>query len=362
MLRKISKHFNCFIFLSVMFAFIINITSCTDPSSPVLPSNSEEAVIAFSSNSGETWELINVDNFATTILINSFNSGNTILTYGSKSSGYEIGRSTNGGDNWINVYPISDILAMSPTGQNNNGILVGTEGRIFRTNNDCTNLNIVPSGISNDLTDVAFNTLTGTGIIAGTNNLLRSSDQGNSWIITAVAYSDSALITQVDYTADGFFMTYLYKKYYNAFAKDSILKSSDDGLSWYTTPVEIVDSIGFTFSKPGKMAFRSHVTGLIVMNQTALSGDITESKIIRTMDGGYSWIYMNTGTTLPVTALKFTENAILASTYEGKILRSIDFGNSWQTIELGGNYIFQDIYEWSPGHIFMSGNKYTKSK
>ncbi len=332
---------------------------CPDPQSPLNNANMDQAVIAFSGNNGETWELIEVPGKVSTGNMSSFNNGSSLLTTVSDANGLEeILRSTNFGDNWSIVREIHDIYAMSPTGEQNSGIIIGSNGLIKFTSNDCTDLSLITSGTIDNLLDLAFNTSSGTGIIVGAGNILRSSDGGRSWSIPSGAPDQNGRgFNQVEYTVDGFFE--IYTESSNS-TIDSIFKSSDGGVNWYSNPVLIPPELVGNHKRAGIMASRSYVTS-IMSADFRTSAEHYSSILIRTLDGGYTWKAMSTGTELPITALEFVANAVIASTYEGKILRSTDIGNSWQTIDLKGKYLFQDIFESSPGHIYMSGYKYVNA-
>lgn len=83
-----------------------------------------------------------------------------------------------------------------------------------------------------------------------------------------------------------------------------------------------------------------------------------ENIILKTSDGGLSWIEQEAPTDHPMLALDFydVDNGLVVG-HEGTVYRTSDGGRTWQTVELGTDADLKDIGYLSEDKVYIAGDK-----
>jgi photosystem II stability/assembly factor-like uncharacterized protein len=236
---------------------------------------------------------------------------------------------TNGGVEWFNVPgtgdPLSSVWFSEPT----IGFAVGNGGTIIKTTDGGGFWSNRPSGTSKSLSEVFFIS-PNVGWVVGSHNtdgvvILKTTDQGETWVDKSISLP--GILSDVYFTdnnkgwAVGYRQEDLGGGHYRY--DNIILKTTDGGENWVNDPSGIYDlaleAVYFTNETTGWVGgSRDHYDPL---------GD-TYIAILKTTDGGSSWVSQVSNKTGGIGSIKFCDE-IVGWAAGGGNYKTTDGGESW---------------------------------
>jgi photosystem II stability/assembly factor-like uncharacterized protein len=224
-------------------------------------------------------------------------------------------RTTNGGTLWTTVYLGTTGIRFKDVWftDANNGIAVGTGGKIVKTIDGGLTWNSVSSGTTADLAAVHFDPSDpNIGVISGDDVILRTTNGGGSWVITNFTNNS---FSDISFGAAG--TAYACGGYTNA-----LYKTINSGASWQVVPTNV-----------------SHFSSVyFVSADTGYAGN--GGGLYRTTDGGLTWEEQGSGGDLFI--YFYNSQLGFAGGFDGEYTRTANAGgNSWRPIAslaLSGNY------------------------
>lgn len=266
-----------------------------------------------------------VDGGETWTLIPDISSAIYNFSFINENDGYAVGdsgvifKTTNGGLNWSSAgFQVGLIDNSSLYGvhflDSNKGFATGARGRIIRTK-DGGKTWTENSPTYNDINNIQFLTKE-RGIAQVGNSFFKTTDSGSSWNkISSINYNQySSIVTfkflneNVGYAAAG------------GTNGGYIFKTIDGGVTWNAL------NAGFRLIDEGisSISFFNENTGVI-------SGGYNQEKILKTTDGGNSWVQLSNYDLPKIQFLD--ENLGYAHNYYNKNLyKTIDGGINWQIV------------------------------
>jgi len=272
------------------------------------------------------------------------------------------------------------------TSNSNGYIFAGTEGAIYRSNDNGENWTYCNTGLSNNLFRNRVNDLVTNSdghIFAGTEDgVFRSTDNGENWIKVT---EDVIFVTSIAINSDGHIFVGTDNGVGGAF------RSTDNGDSWnqintgltnlfiYTLLINFDNHIiagtrygnfrsednGENWSEISSPENFGPLSSLIISSNGRIYGGQCGSGIVRSEDNGDSWVIVNNG--LENTAIHDLEinsnDIIFVSTWEG-VFRSTDNGDSWSeinnglTANYGSTFAVQALTINSSDQIFAGSANY----
>lgn len=245
-------------------------------------------------NGGSTW-VSQVSSYTLPLYGISFLNAETGYLAGS----INIKKTTNGGANWVNVYTssINEIFGDIFFTDVNTGYAVGSYGKLLKTTNGGSSW--TPSTIPNAGTfaNGLFFVNSSTGYVCGADNkALKTTDGGAAWTVMNVA---SGLVN-----LNTVFFTDVNTGYISA--GTGIYKTTNGGASWFRL---VTPGSGYS-----NVQFRGNFGYAIA----------EDGKIIKSINGGDSWIVQPTVTDNPLYALYFnSDNFVYAGGVRGAIIKTI---------------------------------------
>ncbi len=227
--------------------------------------------------------------------------------------------------------PLNDVCFIDA----NNGWAVGEYGTIIRTTDGGDNWTVQLQGKTYALNGVYFTdanngTVVGVGIFSPyfTGIILRTIDGGENWIMQS---SGVSCILNGVYFTDENNGTVVGGGTSFGGGYGTILRTTDGGEHWITqlndTTTIAFNGVCFTDVNTGTVVGRGNWNGALQRY---------ESKILRTTDGGKSWINQNSGVTCQLHAICFADSnvgwAVGGDGYideKSVILKTTDGGESW---------------------------------
>jgi len=209
------------------------------------------------------------------------------------------------------------------------GLLVGDNGRIFRTTNGGASWSQVSSGTGNNLAAVAFGT-GGMAYASGRDGtIVRSTDSGTSWTLV-----ETGADRYRDMTAKG-------SQFAWAVGDEGALRATTNGgVSWFD-------------QNPGTV---SDLKGVFFL--TAMEGWIAgqNSTLIHTTDGGATWGNRSGGINMGQEAVFFVNaNDGWSVGNIGTIYRTINGGLNWIIEESNTSQELTNVYFTDAGHGWAIG-------
>lgn len=211
-------------------------------------------------------------------------------------------RSTDNGNSFVqmNFPPLAvSSLKISPSGK----VFVATTEGLFVSANNGSSFGLLRSGASSRVfvTSGGFIFINSSG-----NNVLRSTDDGKSWI--TVSSGDEAKFPLAEDLSGNIYSDHLGKIY----------KSTDDGLTWNL----FANISGETYSEISSIIFKNE--GKILVS--------TSKGIYRSDDNGITWHTSNPGLRDPqVQVINVRNNIIFTGSYNNAS-RSTDNGSTWNSM------------------------------
>ena len=193
------------------------------------------------------------------------------------------------------------------------------------------------------------------------NGLFRSDDEGNSWTRIAARVMKRSVDTLTVFESMLFART-----------DGKVYRSDDKGDSWKLISNGLIDKIGsavVAISADTVFVNTSHQKPWIRINESENSSTIVfmptfEGSILRTTDGGNSWVEANTGIMeTSVVDLEVVGNRIYALT-DNRIFYSTNRGETWERIKFSQNlseFRFAKISALN-GKLYVGAARYTQQE
>jgi photosystem II stability/assembly factor-like uncharacterized protein len=274
-------------------------------------------LILKTTNGGNSWiqQSSPVTDQLTSIFFPTASTGLIVGWYGATV------RTNNYGNSWIALsshVTVAELRSIVFT-NSNTGYCAGQGGRIIKTIDSGTSWTICPSGTNWDLYSLCF-TDQNTGYVSGGNGtILKTTNAGSSWVPTntGTAYDYNSIIFPTNNI--GYAFSYF----------DILSKTTNAGLTWNSFSLTGINAHNFYFT--------SADTGYICGNS---------GKLIKTLDGGNSFINLNSGTTEDLYSIYFVNKYIgFLGGNNGVILKTIDGGNIW-IVKFADSNIFPHAFSF----------------
>lgn len=245
-------------------------------------------------NAGETW-VSQVSSYTLPLYGIAFTSANTGYLAGS----INIKKTTNGGSNWIDAYTstTNEIFGDVFFTNANTGYVVGSYGKLLKTTNAGVNWNSTSIPGGGTFIGSIYFVNDNTGFVTGDNNAaLKTTDAGVTWAPMTVASGFTSL--------NNIFFTDVNTGYVSSSV--GLFKTTNSGANWF--------QLGAPSGGYSNVQFRGNFG-------YAVAGS---GKIVKTIDGGNSWITQPTVTENPLYALYFnSDNFVYAGGVRGTMIKTI---------------------------------------
>lgn len=225
-------------------------------------------------------------------------------------------KTTNGGDSWIHIpFQNGGIDNTSMYGiyfqDNNIGYATGDRGRIIKTT-DGGNTWVEHSPTYNKISKIEFinNNTAFASVIGGT--FIKTTDTGSSWFQMGKPYINAGLINDFDFVNENIGYAIIDRMVY---------KTINGGNNWYAKNNGLESTNVDLYS----IAFINQDIGYV----SGVFGN--ESKVMKTMDGGNTWITHYTNQNETFEKLQFFNNLIGYAHYSNSqsMYKTIDGGKTW---------------------------------
>jgi photosystem II stability/assembly factor-like uncharacterized protein len=237
--------------------------------------------------------------------------------------GYNMFKTTDGGDSWVQVNGYSTFNQNDITfSTNTTGFCIGENGTMLQSTNSGESWDYVSLGVNFELNAIDFcNQNIGFIVGESVSEVLKTTNGGSTWNIVSIvpAYINSSLkdIHFVNETT-GYLTMHDLSGLSGSYGR--IYKTENQGTTW----TEVFSISSFL---PGAIDFYDEQNGM-----TICKNDENEIKILYTNDGGVTW----NESELPLTSYPpinticyFEENIALVGGYYGQLYKTIDAGVSW---------------------------------
>ena len=267
--------------------------------------------IIVSTNAGQNWNIIKGfgSEFDMYLSIDFINS-----TTGWVSGGNKIFKTLDGGESWIEqISNTTDIINHIQFFDQNNGIAITSqEKRLLVTNNGGSIWTVKQIPAANFLEGGYFIDQF-TGWVCGQNEILKTTDAGNSW----------SQYNIISFLRSGYFIDENTGWFVGS--PGQLLKTDDGGLSWNSQTSNT----------------SNHLTSIFMLNQNMGWVAGFDGTILKTTNSGNEWLIQATPTTQNLFRIKFVDESIgFAVGENGIILKSTNAGNEW--MEFSQN-LYSDI-------------------
>lgn len=235
-------------------------------------------------------------------------------------AGYSVYSSTNGGVNW-NKLPIYFAPKGISFNNSQNGISVGgtSNGLIIRTTNGGSNWNNITTGYLPMLKTVLFQTSSIAFAAGDSGTIIKSIDGGNNWTIqpsgTFTNLTSIFLLDELNGYITGFTPDYNTRN-----DNACILKTTNGGDSW----VKLIDTIKFRYTD---VFFTSEDVGWVTGIET---GNYYRGILLKTTNGGSDWNIVKYVNNYSLNSVFFISSTVgWVAGDNGFVIRTTDGGNSW---------------------------------
>jgi photosystem II stability/assembly factor-like uncharacterized protein len=246
-------------------------------------------------------------------------------------------KTTNGGNNWFSIQTGDTNYLFSIYFKNNNtGFTSGAWGTILKTTNAGINWERINLGINNFLYDIHFSGT--TGLLVGSGKILRTTDDGSSWV---TLYSSSGKGTAIYYSV------YLINSsiavscgWITVSGPPYIRRTTNAGTNW----TYLMNSTGLVFD----YGFSDLNTGYF----PAENGNI-----YKTINGGVNWTAQNFGNTDDLNGISVISSDIITTVGDnGKIFRTTNGGVNWQLQSTPVSTNLQSVFFLNPNIGYTVGS------
>ncbi|MBL0048472.1 MAG: T9SS type A sorting domain-containing protein [Bacteroidetes bacterium] len=268
------------------------------------------------------------------------------VNFTSAEVGYTVGdagtilKTTNAGVCWSSqTSGVSNNLQSVIFTATTTGYAVGSNGLILKTNNGGKNWDIKYSGTGNFLSDVFFtDTLTGYSV-GGNGTIIKTIDGGEHWISQAIDSENFYNSVYFSNANIGYIVGYeIILKTTNGGSNWSVLKSWHSWMPIFHGLFMNLTSVCFTDSIHG------YITGYGYAYSINAQTILTDSFLLKTIDGGLNWTEQVSNGILYDMHFKDAESGYAAGT-RGSIVKTMDSGSFWQSEPNGmANDLFSICY------------------
>ena len=347
-------------------------------------------------DAGNTWDTnfisTDIENFKLTDIefIDENNGYMGGLVYGSSSSDYYILKTDNGGVTWDSSYShywntVKDIFALNSDLIISVGMRIMYDNMIVRTNDSGQNWDEAEMCYTYWELNKILILANGKGFSVGkTGQIIVSNDFGETWevgyeTVHRTNFSVSEVVTDSVAFIAGINIAN------GGVTNGSLLKTNDQGKTWYKLFNHIVNSIHFLNDSVGyycgidiparvyktidqgktwssydlsDWTFRSHTVYFINDSIGFVGGEGDDSGIYKTLDGGTNWTLLTNGM-VPneVIGFEFIDDSTgYAIAYWGPLFITYDQGLTWDIESNIGNYPFSRIKFLNEDVGFAIGN------
>jgi photosystem II stability/assembly factor-like uncharacterized protein len=238
------------------------------------------------------------------------------------------------------------------------GYAVGDEGTIIKTIDGGDTWNTLKSGTTDPIGYVQFfNENMGFAVIKNSIKILKTIDGGKTWDIILMDDNDGRQLSS------GFFID--EKSGFIVGCNGLIKKTNDGGKTWIDNKnISVVEKV-INFTSPhgevqwkalktssdigfSSIYFLSNNLGYAVGGSIAgIAGISLDSycAILKTTDGGASWIELESGIKEPLNSIYFIdENNGYATGFNGSIIKTSDGGITWSALKCGKDIEFTSTF------------------
>jgi photosystem II stability/assembly factor-like uncharacterized protein len=310
---------------------------------------SERTYLLRSTNGGSTWSDV-VGSPTEGLSAISFTDANRGIAVGETGGIYQ---TSDGGKTWLEIWThdnLNDVWFSDA----NNGTAVGYRGTIIRTTDGGTSWGRQSSGTISFLRSVCFVDVW-TGFAVGENGtILRTENGGTTW--TKQPTDSLATLNGVHFTDTNHGAAVGSTLVDPSRLAAVVLRTTDGGARW--TP-RILDPEGAeTGSVLNGVWFTDVQTGFAVGVTYKTQGSV--GRMLRTTDGGETWVSQNTSNALPLNGISFTDASHGVGVGGmgggrdgpalGNILRTTNGGENWQEISIQGLADMRAVSFWDQKH------------
>jgi len=296
----------------------------------------------YSDNTGSAWELYKLYYTDALRSIGTFNSVPYASVIAVGDNGYII-YSVDGGGTWTvdtGAVTNANLNALTNTGIDLSGIVVGNQGTILQTANDGVNWTKLVSPVTTNLYSVMIDAFGGNGFAVGADEtILTTYDFGNSWNL---AFSGTAGFAE-------FRGIYMINSFTAVIVGDTvsgvkplIIRTNDGGTSWTPVVIPVLNNV-----KLYGVSFLDSINGMAVGSA---------GTILKTTDGGMSWQQRFAFIADELFSVNYNSEVCMAVGYK-TILQSFDLGETWTASRIdSANGNLYAIYKLDAGNYFVSGD------
>lgn len=243
-------------------------------------------------------------------------------------------KSIDGGLSWVEQQaPVKTRMLAVDFFNENNGMMVGEAGQIFRTGNGGNTWELLNIGSNVRLNKIKYVTQTRVYIVADNGEVYRSTDSGNSWIrqsVGTVADLRSLYFVNADTG-------------YISSANGEIIRTFNGGNSWNLRTTGQSQSLNDVY-------FVNGMTGYAVGNR---------GTILRSNDAGLTWTQVTSGTERNLWAVSFSRanpNIGIITGENATILRTTNAGLNFGGINVNNQETYLDIaFRANSNVVFSTG-------